>query len=159
LIPTATLSLEDKNRAIFRYVTFFLGYEMMDKIQEPSGAKCSVELAEPFRTDEKASFPSIVFEGSSCEERWHRKHLKKNVGTVPWFRRFIAILSPQRPEFSPRTMLLGFVVHKMGVGQVFLQALRFSPVRIITTVLLVYSFIYHGRYVIPENDICPKYNT
>jgi hypothetical protein len=34
---------------------------MMDNIQEPSDAKCSVELAEPFRTDEKASFHSLVF--------------------------------------------------------------------------------------------------
>jgi len=61
LIPTDTLALEDKNGAIFRYVTFFLGYEIMDKIQEPSSAKCSAELAERFRTDEKATFPSLVF--------------------------------------------------------------------------------------------------
>lgn len=84
------------------------------------------------------------------------KALENNVGTVPWLRRFVAVLSPQRPEFSPRTMLLGFVVHKVGVGQVFLRALRFSPVRVVTTVLRVYSFIYHGRYVIPEIDIFLK---
>jgi len=36
LIPTDTFSLEDKNGAIFLYVTFFLGYKMMDKIQKPS---------------------------------------------------------------------------------------------------------------------------
>jgi len=61
LIPTDSLSLEDKNGVTFRYVTFFLGYKMMDEIQEPNSAKCSVELAEPFRTDEKATFPSLVF--------------------------------------------------------------------------------------------------
>ena len=112
LIPTDTLSHEDKNGAIFRYVAFFLGYEMMDKIQEPSDAKCSVELAEPFRTDEKSKLSQSCVWGSSCEEEWHLKALENNVGTVPWFRRFVAVLSPQRPEFSPRTMLLGFVVTK-----------------------------------------------
>jgi hypothetical protein len=60
LIPTDTLSLEDRNGAIFQYVTLFLRYEMMDKIQEPGGAKCSIELAEPFRTDVRAGFSSLV---------------------------------------------------------------------------------------------------
>jgi hypothetical protein len=45
---------------------------------------------------------------------------------VPWLRRLVAGLSPWRPEFTPRSIHVGFVVDKVALGQVFLRVLQFS---------------------------------
>jgi hypothetical protein len=75
----------------------------------------------------------------------HRPHVsvtlktrhKFNVQTmaVPWLRRLVADLSPQRPGFDPGSAHVGFVVDKLALGQVFLRVLRFSPVHVIPPVL------------------------
>jgi hypothetical protein len=38
---------------------------------------------------------------------------------VPWLRRLVAGLSPQRPGFEPWSVHVGFVVDKVALGQVF----------------------------------------
>jgi hypothetical protein len=59
---------------------------------------------------------------------------------VPWLRRLVASLSPRRHGFAPGSVHVGFVVHKVTLGQVFLRILRFCPVCIIPPGLLT---IYH----------------
>jgi hypothetical protein len=54
---------------------------------------------------------------------------------VPWLRRLVAGLSPRKPGFDPGSVHVGFVVHKVALGQVFLRALRFFPVNFIPPVL------------------------
>jgi hypothetical protein len=44
---------------------------------------------------------------------------KKMDRTVPWLRRLFAGLSQQSPVFGPGILLVGFVVDRMAVGQVF----------------------------------------
>jgi hypothetical protein len=55
---------------------------------------------------------------------------------VPWLRRLVAGLSPQRPGFDPGSVHVGFVVEKVALGQVFPRVPQFSPVSIIPPVLL-----------------------
>jgi hypothetical protein len=50
---------------------------------------------------------------------------------VPWLRSLVAGLSPRRPGFAPGSIHVGFVVDKVGLGQVFLRVLLFFPVSII----------------------------
>ena len=40
---------------------------------------------------------------------------------VPWLRRLVAGLSPRRPGFNPRSVLVGFVVNKMALRQVHIR--------------------------------------
>jgi hypothetical protein len=47
----------------------------------------------------------------------------------------VAGISPQRPGFDPKWVYVTFVVDKVALGQVFLQALWFSPVNIIPSML------------------------
>ena len=54
---------------------------------------------------------------------------------VPWLRRLVAGLPPQRPGFDPGSVHVGFVVDKVALGQVFPRVLRFSPVSFIPPVL------------------------
>jgi hypothetical protein len=54
---------------------------------------------------------------------------------VPWIRQLVAGLSVRRPGFDPRSVLEGFVVNKVAVGQVFVPVFRISPVSIIPTKL------------------------
>ena len=54
---------------------------------------------------------------------------------VPWLRRILAGLSPPRPKFDMRQVLVGFVGDKVALGQGFLRVLRFSPISIIPTML------------------------
>jgi hypothetical protein len=49
-----------------------------------------------------------------------RQQVSKNCGAVPWLRLLVAGLLLQRPKFSPRLVQMGFVVHKVALGQVFL---------------------------------------
>jgi len=44
----------------------------------------------------------------------------KNYGAVPWLRQLVAGLLLQRPKFRPRPVQMGFLVHKVALGQVFL---------------------------------------
>jgi len=55
---------------------------------------------------------------------------------VPWLRRSVAGLSPQRPGFDPRPFHVEFVVNKVAA----VPALHFSPVTIIPPVLHTHSF-------------------
>ena len=54
---------------------------------------------------------------------------------VLWLRRLVAGLPPRRPGFDPGSVLVGFVVDKVALGQVFLRLLRFSSVTFIPPVL------------------------
>jgi len=49
-----------------------------------------------------------------------RQLSSKNYGAVPWLRQLFAGLLLQTPNFSPRPVQMGFVVHKVALGQVFL---------------------------------------
>jgi hypothetical protein len=60
---------------------------------------------------------------------------KALVKAVPWFRRLVAGLSPQRPGISPGSLHVGFVVDKLALGQVFPRELWFSSVNFIPPVL------------------------
>jgi hypothetical protein len=53
------------------------------------------------------------------------------VGAVLWLRRLVAGISPQRNGFVTGPVLVGFVVDKAALGQVFLRVLHFSLVSII----------------------------
>jgi hypothetical protein len=45
-----------------------------------------------------------------------------------------------------KPVYIGFMVHKVTIGQVLLRLLRFFPVSVIPTILtLIISFIYHRR--------------
>ena len=57
--------------------------------------------------------------------------LHQIVFQVPWIRRLVAGLSPNRPGLDPRQVDVGFVVNKLELGQVFLPVHRSSPVSII----------------------------
>jgi hypothetical protein len=50
---------------------------------------------------------------------------------MPWLRWLVASLLPQRPEFTPVSLHVRFVVDRVALGQVFLQLLQFSFVNII----------------------------
>jgi hypothetical protein len=54
---------------------------------------------------------------------------------VPWLRGLVPDVLPQRPGFNPGSVLVGFVVDKVALVQVFLRVLRFSPVSFIPRVL------------------------
>jgi hypothetical protein len=41
----------------------------------------------------------------------------KYTQAMPWLRRFVAGLSPLRPGFDPGSVHVGFVVHKVALGQ------------------------------------------
>jgi hypothetical protein len=68
---------------------------------------------------------------------------------VPWLRRSVTGLSSRRPRFFPTSVHVRFVVDKVTLGQVFLQVLRSSPVRIIPPVLHT-VFIY--MLLLPEGQ-------
>jgi hypothetical protein len=53
---------------------------------------------------------------------------------------------PQRPEFVPESIHVGFVVDKVALGQVFLRVLRFSPVTIIPPLLHI--------HLSPPHEVC-----
>jgi hypothetical protein len=44
---------------------------------------------------------------------------------VPWLRQLVAGLSLQRPRFISGSVHIGFAVHKVALGQIFLQVLCF----------------------------------
>ena len=48
--------------------------------------------------------------------------------TVPWLRRSTAGLTSQWPRFDPRSVRVSVLTDKVGLGQIFLPVLRFSPV-------------------------------
>jgi hypothetical protein len=70
-----------------------------------------------------------------------RETSKAVLRAVPWLRRLVADLSPQSPGFASGSIYVGFVVDKGALGQVFLRALRFSPVNIIPPSFSI--LIYH----------------
>lgn len=74
---------------------------------------------------------------------------------VPSLRWLVASLSQWRPGFNPSQVHVGFVVEKVALGQVFLQALQFSPVSINPSVLHAYSLICH-QLTVPLNNTLRK---
>jgi hypothetical protein len=52
-----------------------------------------------------------------------------------WSRYLVAGLSLQRPGFNPRPARVGFVVHGVALGYVFLGVGRFYPASIIQPML------------------------
>jgi hypothetical protein len=66
-----------------------------------------------------------------CVQKFPTTAILKQPSGVPWLRQLVAGLSPQRPTFNPRLVLLGFLVGKVTLEQVFLQALWFSHFTII----------------------------
>jgi hypothetical protein len=57
--------------------------------------------------------------------------------SVPWLRRLVSDLSPQRPGFAPGLVSVGFVMDRVALGQGFLWVLRFYPVGIIPLCLSI----------------------
>jgi len=47
-------------------------------------------------------------------------------------------LSPQGQAFDPRLVTVGFAVHRITIGQVFLPVLLLPPVSIIPLMLLIH---------------------
>jgi hypothetical protein len=64
-----------------------------------------------------------------------RRVIVSSEHAVPWLRRSVAGISPRRPGFAPGLFRVEFVAEEVALGQVFLQALRVSPVSIIPPVL------------------------
>jgi hypothetical protein len=52
----------------------------------------------------------------------HRAYQK----AVPWLRWLVTVLSLRRPGFTPRSVHVGFVLHKVALGQVTILVLRVS---------------------------------
>jgi hypothetical protein len=71
---------------------------------------------------------SIISEGTVKNKQMHELYLYV---AVPWLRLLVAGLSSRRPGFASRSIHVGFVVHKVALGQVYLQVIWFSPVSII----------------------------
>ena len=64
---------------------------------------------------------------------------------VPWLWRVAAGISSRRSGFGLRLVRVRFMVDKVGLGQVFLQVLRFYPVSIIPPMFHTFSctcFLY-----------------
>jgi hypothetical protein len=53
----------------------------------------------------------------------------------------VSRLSPRRPGFAPGSVHVGFVMHEVALGQVYLRVLWFSSVSIISQYLSM--VIYH----------------
>jgi hypothetical protein len=51
---------------------------------------------------------------------------------VPWFRQFVAGLSPRRTGLDHNSVYVGFVVEKVVVQKVILRVFGFPPVSIIS---------------------------
>ena len=56
-------------------------------------------------------------------------------------------LSPRRRRINHRSICVGFMAEKVGLREVFLSVLQFSPVSIIPPLLHTHSFIYHPRCI------------
>jgi hypothetical protein len=61
--------------------------------------------------------------------------LKKYTKAVLWLRRLVAGLLQRKPGFDPGSVIVGFVVDKVALGQVYPGVLRFFPVSFIPPVL------------------------
>jgi hypothetical protein len=64
------------------------------------------------------------------EDRWVLFEGLTGYPAVPWLKRSVAGLSPQKNGFAPGSVHVGFVVDKVALGQVLLRVLRFFPVNI-----------------------------
>ena len=67
----------------------------------------------------------------TCRTGWFRKNYSRYsafhaVQVKPWLRRLVAGLSPDRYEFNPRLIHVGFVVDNVAFGQVPLRLLLLS---------------------------------
>jgi hypothetical protein len=77
-----------------------------------------------------------TFVRSSVEDKSLHTLVRSNnccvtiMSAVPWLRRLVAGISPQRTGFAPGSVRVGFVVDKVALGQAFLWVLWFSPVNI-----------------------------
>jgi hypothetical protein len=65
---------------------------------------------------------------------------------VLWLRQLVAGLSPRSTWFASGSVHVGFVMHEVALGQVFLRVLRFSSVSIISQCL--HGHISPGRWTV-----------
>jgi hypothetical protein len=65
---------------------------------------------------------------------------------MPWFSRLGAGHSPKRLEFNSRLVLVGFVVGKVELGQVFLRVLLISLVAVISIKLFAHLLLSSTLY-------------
>jgi hypothetical protein len=119
VVDTGLLGLENKGTTFFRNVDGYL----------PNDLLCG-----------RSTLNLIwYFEESCCTQL--QDHIKYNHlsntcrEAVPWLRRLAGCLLLRRPGFDPGSVLVRFVVYKVTLGQVFLRALRFSPVNFIPPML------------------------
>jgi hypothetical protein len=75
---------------------------------------------------------------------------------MPWLKRLVAGLSPQRPRFAPGLIRVGCVVDKMALGQVFLRVLRFSPANIISPLLRIHEVCDSSNQAAHYHHLGPK---
>ena len=84
----------------------------------------------------------------TCWESIDNKHLLHLFGflshftfclyiAVEWRRRLIAGLSPWRPGFDSRLVLVRWFVDRVAVGRIFIRVLRFSAVSFVTPTPLI----------------------
>jgi len=60
---------------------------------------------------------------------------------IPWLKRLVYGLSLCRPGFNLRPVLVGCMVDKVALGQVFAEYLLFSPVIVILPTFHTHSVI------------------
>jgi hypothetical protein len=72
--------------------------------------------------------------------------------SLQWLRQIVITLETWRYRFNPRPVHMGFLVDRVVLGQVFLQILQSSHVRIIPPMFHFHSFLYHLCYIILEID-------
>jgi len=68
-------------------------------------------------------------------------HFCNNHLVVPWLKQLVTGLLLWRPGFDPRRVNVSFVMNKMALRQVLLQALQFYLVIIVLPMLHTRSFI------------------
>jgi hypothetical protein len=67
---------------------------------------------------------------------------KQAVDTVGSKENINIINTTRRPGFAPRSLRVGFEVHNVALGQVFIRIIRFPPVNIIPPRLTVITYHY-----------------
>jgi len=79
---------------------------------------------------------------------------------MPRLRRSVAGLSPRRSGLNPRPVRVGFVLHKVTLGQIFLRVLRFPPVNVIPPMLHDHSFIHSSiTDAVPSHRVTASLNS
>jgi hypothetical protein len=67
-----------------------------------------------------------------------------------------AMVQVRRSGCDPRPVHVGLIIDKEAMGQLYIRALRSSPVNVIPPMLHIHSLIYHRRYIISSIDSVVK---